>query len=516
MLLISKFKTRVNVARLKTKLIAAVFTVGIASVAAAATIGGVSATPSSQPDCNPDAVIWCGFSSTGQLTTDYNNGDGHNSAASIHDIFNAFGISSGDMSNINGAVSGYVTKSGDVYVNKASDVYPAGDDSALLVASGAMTGGRQNISGSTAVTSGSTTFYKRAPSVSFLNDELAAVIVMKDGVFQFAVLTSCGNPITAQPKMPHYSITKQVRADANSPFGGSVTVKSGATVQYQVTIKNDGPVPISNITARDVVPAGLTFVKGSFVDDGQAVSDSGAQQFFTSTPSGGVTNGTLAVNQTVVLSYAAVAGTTSDTDANCKAATLTNIAYAGAPGLIGIQSSATVTTTCTATPPPPPPPAKSELACVNLTFSAGTPDSSGNTQFTFTGTASANNASITAYNFDFGDSKTAAVNSSDTTATATHTYAPGNYMAKVSVAGKDASGAAIQAADNPHCSVQISVKAPTPPTPTPPAPTPTPPAPTLPNTGTSAGSVVSMFVGTVVVATIAARLFLGRKVAAQR
>jgi hypothetical protein len=137
-------------------------------------------------NCDANAVIWCGAGSVGSLQNSYSNGDTHNKAYSIQDIYNWFGISSGDINSMGSyEVNGYVTKTGDVYAN------------GKLVATGALTAGRQNIAGSTQRKYGATTFYTRTPSVSFLDSQLSAMVDMQNGKFQFAILNSCGNPIKA-------------------------------------------------------------------------------------------------------------------------------------------------------------------------------------------------------------------------------------------------------------------------------------------------------------------------------
>lgn len=140
-------------------------------------------------DCDNNAVIYCGVSTIGDLASKYNNGDGHNSAASIQHIYSWFGISSNDMQSLDTtAKNGKVTDKGNVYF---------GDD---LVATDAVTGGRQNMTGSTAQSNQGTNFYSRPPSVSFQSQSLDAYVIMKNGVFQFAVLKSCGNPVKATAK----------------------------------------------------------------------------------------------------------------------------------------------------------------------------------------------------------------------------------------------------------------------------------------------------------------------------
>lgn len=150
---------------------------------------------SSPRNCDDNAVIWCGAGSTDSLISKYNNGDGHNTVDSIHDILSSFGISSSDINSMSSASTdveaGTVSKSGNVF-----------DGSDKLVATDALTGGRQDISGSTKEVSGGTTFFVRPPSISFVSSPLAAFVVMQDGRFAFAILVSCGNPVKATPVAP--------------------------------------------------------------------------------------------------------------------------------------------------------------------------------------------------------------------------------------------------------------------------------------------------------------------------
>lgn len=144
-------------------------------------------------DCDSNAVIRCGVSSVGDLMNKYNNGDGQNSAASIRAIFSAFGISAADIQAMRGnAQMGTVTSGGNVSVGNQ------------LVATNAMTGGRQNMPGSTRHANGGVVFFTRPPRVSFRSSPLTAIVVMQNGVFKFAILTSCGNPVIGPPhKPPH-------------------------------------------------------------------------------------------------------------------------------------------------------------------------------------------------------------------------------------------------------------------------------------------------------------------------
>lgn len=145
--------------------------------ASALTIGGTQ-------DCDANAVIPCGISNSDQLS---------NAAApgGITCLYKHFGISSTDISNFDSqAVAGSVTKTGKVIINGKT------------VATNAMTAGRQNMPGSTRFVCDNHGFFIRTPSVSFANSSLPAFVVMKSNQFAFAIIASCGNPVTAMPATP--------------------------------------------------------------------------------------------------------------------------------------------------------------------------------------------------------------------------------------------------------------------------------------------------------------------------
>jgi hypothetical protein len=194
---------------------------------------------SSTQDCDSNAVIFCGAGSVAQLQNRYRGGDGHNSAASIQAIYNHFGISAADISAMStGSVtveSGTVTKAGNVL----------GDKNNNLLATGAMTAGRQNIPGSTKVMSGSTTFFTRPPSVSFRSNTLSAFVVIVNGKFSFAILASCGNPViatarTAPAPTPQPTPTPTPAPQAPAAQPTTVSVCSGNTTSTASSVTNGG------------------------------------------------------------------------------------------------------------------------------------------------------------------------------------------------------------------------------------------------------------------------------------
>lgn len=170
-------------------------------------------TLSSSRDCDSNAVLRCGALTTSELRSKFKQQD-------AGAIYKFFGISASEMNDMDNAVSGTVTKSGDVMVD------------GKVVAHDAITAGRQNMAGSQTVTRSGQTFYVRPPKVSFASDSLSAFVVMKDGRFQHAVIASCGNPVKATP------VTKKVvKKEVQQP------VKQQVITQTVVVEKPAPPAP---------------------------------------------------------------------------------------------------------------------------------------------------------------------------------------------------------------------------------------------------------------------------------
>lgn len=140
---------------------------------------------SSTRNCDSNAIIYCGAMTTSELIQKYNT------SSSVQAIYNCFGITSADVNSMGTtAVAGQVTSANTVLVNSK------------IVATDAITGGRQSMPGSIVVDCDGVSVYKRPPSVSFLSSPLDAFVVMKNGQFAFAILASCGNAVSATPVIP--------------------------------------------------------------------------------------------------------------------------------------------------------------------------------------------------------------------------------------------------------------------------------------------------------------------------
>lgn len=175
---------------------------GLGNGARAMTIG-------SDRDCDANAVIHCGARSFLEVRNRSQN-------AGVMQIFGAFGISSQDIkdnfdNSAPDAVEGVVTNNNNVWIHRSSGLCPSNaptsqlerdNPNLCLVATDAMTAGRQNMPGSTRDSNDGVTFYRRPPSVSFQSAALPAFVVMNNGKFDFAIIASCGNPVTATPVTP--------------------------------------------------------------------------------------------------------------------------------------------------------------------------------------------------------------------------------------------------------------------------------------------------------------------------
>lgn len=439
---LSKFKRSTKTAVVAGVVAAFAFGLGVFSSATAENVSF-----SSTRDCDSNAVIYCGAMSVNQLINRYDNGSGSTSAKTIHDIYHYFGISSTEVHKMDNANTsdfsvhaGKVTSTGNVLIN------------GNVVATNALTAGREYISGSTKVTYNGTTFYTRTPSVSFQSNSLDAFVVKENGQFAYAILASCGNPVKATPKpptvkTPAYNITKQVKVKGTDDWKKDVTVKSGQHVIYRVVVKSTGDAAVKNLHVWDNLPAHVKAVPNTLTRNGNDVSSTNEKNFFN--VGEGIVVDSLASGNSIVFRFEAVVGP-NDTPETCQPETLTNAGVMKATDLDKKRDTADVNKKCQPLPP--------EYACVKLTKFQNS-----RTKYTFTTKATADNgAKIVKYVYNFGDSKTATVKTSKTTSKVSHTYA-GNLATDkkynvtvtvyVNVNGK------VKAVTSAACKTSVTVKA---------------------------------------------------------
>ena len=214
-------------------------------------------TIDSPRDCDDNAVIRCGALNFTEL-------ENRSDQAGAAEIYSSFGISTQDINNMrNAAIEGVVTNNNNVWIHRDSGQCPNIDQSALtdknrqaiqnnpnlcLVGTDAMTAGRQNISGSNMATSGGVTFFKRSPSVSFASSSLPAFVVMDaNHQFRFAIIASCGNPVTATPT-PVVAVAKP-----------ATTVQRPTPTQTQTqTVVVNTPPAVQSATTQTTQPVAAT------------------------------------------------------------------------------------------------------------------------------------------------------------------------------------------------------------------------------------------------------------------
>lgn len=133
-------------------------------------------------DCDNNSIINCGAITSGELTQKYNQ----NATGDLPAVYSHYGISSGMIAA--GAPMGEVRKDGTVVLN------------GQVVATNAMSIGRHNMAGSSPISIGGKTYYNSPPSTSFVSQSIAAFIFLDgNGQFISAIITSCGNPVSATP-----------------------------------------------------------------------------------------------------------------------------------------------------------------------------------------------------------------------------------------------------------------------------------------------------------------------------
>ncbi len=175
--------------------------------------GTSSAVVDNTPDCDTVAIIKCGAFTEAGLLNKYDT----NAYGDLPKVFGAFGISRADIA-AGGFVNGIVWRDGRVTV---------GDKT---VAKGAMTAGRNY--GGTPIPG--TNGAGKYPTSKFVTEGQTAFVKMVNGKFQFAIIKSCGNPVSANPETqpePVYScdsLNKNKISRTEFQFNATATAKNGA------------------------------------------------------------------------------------------------------------------------------------------------------------------------------------------------------------------------------------------------------------------------------------------------
>jgi PKD repeat protein len=135
-------------------------------------------------DCDNNSIVNCGSLDMNEFKQHY----AENKTGDLPAIYNSYGITA-DMINNGTAKTGEVRKDGTVVVDGE------------VVATDAMSIGRQSISGSVPKSIAGKTYYNSPPSTSFRSNSIVAFVFFNaDGTFKAAILTSCNNPVEGKPK----------------------------------------------------------------------------------------------------------------------------------------------------------------------------------------------------------------------------------------------------------------------------------------------------------------------------
>ncbi len=155
---------------------------------------------------------------------------------------------------------------------------------------------------------------------------------------------------------PIFNKTAKLVNDLNSDG----LIGTGDTVQYTLTLLNDGVVDLPNAVIEDAVPAGTTYVAGSTTLNGSAYPDDTAPATIYPLDNGGLTLPAVPAGNQIVITF--------NVTINAGATNVTNTASASSGGL-PIPLSATVGFSVLTAPSPPAP-------TVTFTNVSGSPVSS--------------------------------------------------------------------------------------------------------------------------------------------
>lgn len=170
-------------------------------------------------------IMWAGAADKTAFLNKVANGDGHNSARNLQTIYYKQGRGITEA-NFKDSVDGMVYKDGRVVVNGKT------------VATEAVSVGRSNISGSW----DDHGLYARPTSVSFQSNSLPAFVYLSNGVFTYAIIKDCGNPVSAAPVKSSPSPSPQVTSKATP----KVTPKA---------VPSPSPSPDASQACRKLTPS---------------------------------------------------------------------------------------------------------------------------------------------------------------------------------------------------------------------------------------------------------------------
>lgn len=198
--------------------------------------------------CKTNDIIPCGVSSASDAVNKINQ----NAQGDLNKIYPAYlpGFSTADLAK---AVEGVSHKNGTITVN------------GKVVATNAVSIGRNPQPGSHPVTLGGKTYHESPNQTVFTSDSLPTLVVMKGDVFQYAVIKGCGNPEKGKPTGKPASAT----CDSLTPkkisrneyqFNAKATPTGNAKIVKYVFTTSDGQTK-EVVTANTTASTNFSFAK---------------------------------------------------------------------------------------------------------------------------------------------------------------------------------------------------------------------------------------------------------------
>ncbi|MGH7197084.1 MAG: PKD domain-containing protein [Candidatus Saccharimonadales bacterium] len=202
-------------------------------------------------DCSPNSILkanvggGCGTMSASEFRTDYKT----NKEGDLPAIYNHFGLQSGEIDRFaSSAKKATAYKDGRIVVDGQT------------VATDAYSIGRQQITGNNQkFTIGGKTYWGGPNSGNFGSSSIPAYVMFNDdGLMEFAVLTSCGNPTNGKKVTPKYSCDKlnmnPVSGKKNTyNFTTNATATNNAKIVKVIYDFGDGSAKVEKTKPSDVV-----------------------------------------------------------------------------------------------------------------------------------------------------------------------------------------------------------------------------------------------------------------------
>lgn len=199
-------------------------------------LGGLGAGGlASAADCDQNAIIYCGTGSAAQFISQVRKNDSKNGHHDLQAIYDHYGLEPADYDRfVSYSRPGTAYKDGRIVVD------------GQVVANDAQSIGRQSKSYSHSKVINGVTYYESRSQDVFKSDSIPVMVLFNSrGVMEFAVLTSCGNPIVGPRVTPSYGCTALKHAPvANQPntytFNASTFASDNASVVKLVYDFGDG------------------------------------------------------------------------------------------------------------------------------------------------------------------------------------------------------------------------------------------------------------------------------------